>query len=78
MVGVFLPALGGDTMFANMDQAYEALSEGLKSTLESLRTRAAGVWRVTRSARRLHDPRAQPGIKRAALRRLLKRRRTWI
>ena len=34
---VHAPELGGDTMFANMYQAYEALSEGLKTALESLR-----------------------------------------
>ena len=32
-----LPDRGGDTMFANMATAYDALSEGLKKTLESLR-----------------------------------------
>ena len=31
------PAVGGDTMFANLYQAYEALSDGLKATLETLR-----------------------------------------
>ncbi len=31
-----LPALGGDTLFANMARAYEALSDGLKRTLEGL------------------------------------------
>ena len=34
---VHAPQFGGDTMFANMYQAYEALSEGLKATLEPLR-----------------------------------------
>ena len=32
-----LPERGGDTMFANMAAAYEALSDGLKKTLEGLR-----------------------------------------
>lgn len=32
-----VPPRGGDTLFASMWQAYEALSEGLKKTLESLR-----------------------------------------
>jgi taurine dioxygenase len=32
-----LPDRGGDTMFANMASAYDALSEGLKKTLETLR-----------------------------------------
>ena len=31
-----VPNTGGDTMFANMYLAYEALSDGLKATLESL------------------------------------------
>ncbi len=30
------PKIGGDTIFANMYQAYEALSDGLKATLEQL------------------------------------------
>jgi taurine dioxygenase len=34
---VHAPQLGGDTMFANMYQAYEALSDGLRATLEQLR-----------------------------------------
>jgi taurine dioxygenase len=34
---VHAPAYGGDTMFANMYQACEALSPGLKATLENLR-----------------------------------------
>jgi taurine dioxygenase len=34
---VHAPQFGGDTMFANMYQAYEALSDGLKATLEPLR-----------------------------------------
>ncbi len=32
-----LPPAGGDTVFANMYAAYDALSEGCKATLESLR-----------------------------------------
>ena len=34
---VFAPQFGGDTLFANMYQVYEALSDGLKATLEGLR-----------------------------------------
>ncbi len=33
---VHTPQFGGDTMFANMYQAYEAMSDGLKATLEPL------------------------------------------
>jgi taurine dioxygenase len=32
-----VPATGGDTLFASMYAAYDALSDGLKATLESLR-----------------------------------------
>lgn len=32
-----VPPMGGDTMFASMHHAYEALSDGLKKTLEGLR-----------------------------------------
>ncbi|MDG2307625.1 MAG: TauD/TfdA family dioxygenase [Candidatus Binatia bacterium] len=32
-----VPSAGGDTLFANMGLAYEALSDGLKETLEGLR-----------------------------------------
>ena len=32
-----VPAYGGDTMFASMYEAYDALSDGLKRTLEGLR-----------------------------------------
>jgi taurine dioxygenase len=32
-----VPPFGGDTMFASMSHAYEALSDGLKRTLEQLR-----------------------------------------
>ena len=34
---VHAPQFGGDTLFANMYQVYDALSDGLKATLESLR-----------------------------------------
>lgn len=34
---VHAPQCGGDTLFANMVQAWEALSDGLKTTLEGLR-----------------------------------------
>ena len=34
-----VPSTGGDTLFASMYAAYDALSEGLKATLEGLRAR---------------------------------------
>jgi taurine dioxygenase len=33
-----LPAIGGDTLFANLYQAYDALSEGMKQMLAKVRT----------------------------------------
>lgn len=41
-----LPARGGDTMFASMCAAYDALSDGLKRTLEGLRAIHANVRQV--------------------------------
>jgi len=43
---VHAPQFGGDTMFANMYQAYEALSDGLKATLAPMR-----AWHTLFSAR---------------------------
>ena len=49
-----LPPIGGDTLFANQEMAYERLSDGLKETLGGLRVIcAAGKAKVaaTRTAR---------------------------
>ena len=43
--GVDIPPVGGDTMFADMNAAYESLSEGLKATLSGLQA----VHSATRS-----------------------------
>jgi taurine dioxygenase len=37
LLGVEVPPVGGDTMFANLCLAYESLSDGMKSLLERLR-----------------------------------------
>lgn len=37
LYGKEIPALGGDTLFASMAAAFEALSDGLKDTLRSMR-----------------------------------------
>lgn len=37
LYAIEVPGLGGDTLFANMHRAYETLSDGLKTTLKSLR-----------------------------------------
>lgn len=36
LYGIEIPAVGGDTVFANMTAAYEALSDGMKEMLSSL------------------------------------------
>ncbi|MFO1189451.1 MAG: TauD/TfdA family dioxygenase [Alphaproteobacteria bacterium] len=44
-----IPGFGGDTMFANQYQAYDALSPAYRRTLESLRARHsfAMIWRTS-------------------------------
>ena len=48
-----LPPVGGDTLFANQVQAYEALSDGLKETLATLKLYAGQIkrqqWRQGRT-----------------------------
>lgn len=48
LYAVEVPAVGGDTMWCSMHAAYDALSDGLKRTLEGLR--------VMHSARRSYAP----------------------
>jgi len=49
-----VPKTGGDTLFAKMDAAYEALSDGLKATLEGLKALHSRrhVFGATAAARR--------------------------
>ena len=49
-----VPKTGGDTLFAKMDAAYEALSDGLKATLEGLKALHSSrhVFGATAAARR--------------------------
>src|SRR5713226_1039874 len=49
-----VPQTGGDTLFASMYAAYDALSDGLKSTLEGLRARHSSrhVFGAAANARR--------------------------
>jgi len=59
-----VPAFGGDTMFASMVAAYDALSDGMKRTLSSLRAThssrhvfgAKGAAQGTELKARLHNP----------------------
>ena len=53
-----LPPYGGDTLFANQYMAFEALSDGLKRTLEGLRavSTSACLYQVARPAPSLGVP----------------------
>ncbi len=51
-----LPERGGDTMFANMATAYDALSDGLKATLETLRVVHSKANAATADARAERQP----------------------
>ena len=48
LYGIVIPPYGGDTLFASMERAYDALSDGMKRLLEAL----VGVH----SASRAYDP----------------------
>jgi taurine dioxygenase len=58
-----LPAVGGDTLFASMYNAFDTLSDGLKKTLESLRA----VHRKTRAYDALSSERAIGADERAKI-----------
>ncbi|GAA4339427.1 TauD/TfdA family dioxygenase [Pigmentiphaga soli] len=68
---ITVPPVGGDTMFANMTMAYEALSPGMKRLVENLEgIHAGGVRKIVdlsaeRAAetRRLNPPVAQPVVR---------------
>ncbi|MEO3474392.1 TauD/TfdA family dioxygenase [Roseomonas sp. CAU 1739] len=51
-----LPPVGGDTLFASMFAAYDALSDGLKATLEGLRAVHSSRHVFGAGAKRLSDP----------------------
>lgn len=51
-----LPPVGGDTLFASMYAAYDALSDGLKATLEGLRAVHSSRHVFGPQAKRFADP----------------------
>ncbi|MBR0679720.1 TauD/TfdA family dioxygenase [Roseomonas eburnea] len=51
-----LPPVGGDTLFASMFAAYDALSDGLKATLEGLRAVHSSRHVFGTDAKRQSDP----------------------
>lgn len=51
-----LPPVGGDTLFASMYAAYDALSDGLKTTLEGLRAVHSSRHVFGPQAKRFADP----------------------
>lgn len=65
---VTIPPVGGDTMFANMYAAYDALSEGMKALIANLhgvhirgRKNVSAEWDAEN--RRLNPPVAQPVVR---------------
>src|SRR5690606_3717395 len=66
-----VPEVGGDTLFANMYMAYDALSEGMKRLIKDLHgihqsgTRKVAVNGAERAAeqRRINPPVAQPVVR---------------
>jgi len=70
---IAVPAVGGDTMFANMYMAYEALSAGMKKLIADLRgIHMSGTRRIANSEtgipraeeqKRINPPVAQPVVR---------------
>lgn len=54
-----LPAFGGDTLFSSMAAAYDALSDGLKATLDGLKAVHSNE-KLLKSATRLNTAGAEP------------------
>src|SRR6185312_9713253 len=67
---ISIPPVGGDTMFANMTKAYEALSEGMKKLIADVHGIHVGKRKIVdltpeRAAEsaRLNPPVAQPVVR---------------
>ena len=52
--GIAIPTVGGDTLFANMYLAYDALSDGMKKLI-------AGLHGIHSGTRKLDDPNSARG-----------------
>jgi taurine dioxygenase len=68
--GIDIPPVGGDTMFANMTMAYDALSEGMKRMIADLHGIHTGTRKIVdlsedrkEEARKLNPPIAQPVVR---------------
>ena len=68
--GIDIPPVGGDTMFANMTMAYDALSPGMKRMIADLHGIHTGTRKILdltedrkEEARKLNPPIAQPVVR---------------
>ena len=67
---ISIPPVGGDTMFANMTKAYDALSDGMKKLIADLQGIHVGKRKIAdltperaEESRRLNPPIAQPVVR---------------